>query len=67
MCRSYLAGGRIADQGRKILEQATEARRGKPLIAQSDAESLYGVGYDTRVESPKLVDLVGRQWSVQAL
>ena len=60
MRRSYLAGGRIADQGRKILEQATEARRGKPLVAQPDAEGLYGVGYDTRVECPKLVDLLGR-------
>jgi hypothetical protein len=60
MRRSYLAGGRITDQRRKALEQAAEARRGKPLVAQPDAEGLYGVGYDTRVESSKLVDLVGR-------
>jgi hypothetical protein len=60
MRRSDFAGGRIADQRRKILEQATEARRGKPLIAQPAAEGLNGIGYDTRVVSPKLVDLVER-------
>ena len=60
MRRPYLAGGRVADQRRKILEQATEARRGEALIAQPDAEGLDGVGNDTGVESPQLVDLVGR-------
>jgi hypothetical protein len=60
MSRSNFASGRIPDQGRKILEETSEARSSKPFISQPDTESLNGVGNYAGAEGPELVDLVGR-------